>query len=124
MDDVAHDRGVVQVLDGFSRPLDGGKDHFGNAQVLLVLGVVEDLHLFHLPVFLAHVGQEVFADVVIQLGEGDLLGGHRPHVELVDLERQTRSRLGPSRTPKPLGAGRVKPDWGEQLSSNNVTEEI
>lgn len=90
MDDVAHDRGVVKVLDSLPGTLDSGKDHFGNAQVLLVLGVVENLHLFHFTVFLAHIGQKVFTDVVIQLGKGDLLGRHWPHVKLINLEMGTR----------------------------------
>lgn len=90
MDDVAHDGGVVKVLHSLPGPLDGGKDDFGNAQVLLVLGVVENLHLFHFAVFLAHVGQKVFTDVVVQLGKSDLLGRHWPHVKFINLETGTR----------------------------------
>lgn len=90
VDDVAHDRGVVKVLHSLPGTLDSGKDDFGNAQVLLVLGVVEDLHLFHFAVFLAHVGQKVFTDVVVQLGKSDLLGRHWPHVKFINLETGTR----------------------------------
>lgn len=90
VDDVAHDGGVVKVLHSLPGTLDSGKDDFGNAQVLLVLGVVENLHLFHFAVFLAHVGQKVFTDVVIQLGKGDLLGRHWPHVKFINLETGTR----------------------------------
>lgn len=92
VDDVAHDRGVVKVLHSLPGTLDSGKDNFGNAQVLLVLGVVENLHLFHFAVFLAHVGQKVFTDVVVQLGKGDLLGRHWPHVKFINLETGTRWR--------------------------------
>lgn len=91
VDDVAHDRGVVKVLDSLPGSLDSGKDHFGNAQVLLVFGVVENLHLLHFTILLAHVSQEVFTDVVVQLGKGDLLGGHWPHVKLINLETGTRA---------------------------------
>lgn len=90
VDDVAHDGGVVKVLDGLPGTFDSGKDDFGNAQVLLVLGVVENLHLFHFAVFLAHVGQKVFTDVVVQLGKGDLLGRHWPHIKFINLETGTR----------------------------------
>lgn len=90
VDDVAHDGGVMKVLDSLPGTLDSGKDHFGDAQVLLVLGVVENLHLFHFTVFLAHVSQKVFTDVIVQLGKGDLLGRHWPHVKFINLETRTR----------------------------------
>lgn len=85
VDDIPHNGGVVQVLDGFPGAFDGGKDDFGDAQVLPVLGVVQNLHFFHLAVFFAHVSQEVFTDVVVQLGKSDLLGGHGPHIKLINL---------------------------------------
>lgn len=85
VDDVTHNGSAVQVLDGFLGSPDRGEDHLGNAQVLLGLGVVQNLHLLHLPILLAHVPQEVFADVIIQLGKCHLLWRHWAHIELIDL---------------------------------------
>lgn len=55
MDDVAHDRGKVEVFDCFLGSPSAGKEHTGQAQVLASTGVKKNLHLFHLAILSAHV---------------------------------------------------------------------
>lgn len=92
VDDVSHNRRVVQRLHGHLGGLHVLKNNFGNSQVLFVLRVVQNLHLLDFSKFLAHVGEESFPDVVVEPRERHLLGGHGPDVALVDLEEELSSR--------------------------------
>lgn len=65
MDDVAHDRGEVEVFDGFLGTPSAGEEHTGQAQVLTSAGMKKDLHFFYLTIFPAHILQERFPHIVI-----------------------------------------------------------
>lgn len=96
MDHVAHDGGVVQLLDGVLGAPGAGEEHPGKTQVLAGLGVEEDLHLLHLAELGAHIRQEGLLDVVVEAGEGHLLERDLAHVELVQLrtEQSRRRHVG------------------------------
>lgn len=88
MDDVSHNRRVVERLHGHLGGFHALKNNFGNSQMLLVLRVVQDLHLLDFSKFLAHVGKKSFPDVVVQPGERHLLLRHGADVTLIDLEEE------------------------------------
>lgn len=85
MDDVSHDRRVVQVLDSILRRLDGSENNFSYSEMFFVLRIVQYLHLLDVAELLAHVGEESLSDVVIEFGERDLLRGNTADVTLIDL---------------------------------------
>lgn len=85
MNDVAHNRRVVKVLDGIFRRLDSSEHDFSYSEMFFVLRVVQNLHLLDVAEFLAHVGEESLSDVVVQSGERYLLWRHTTDVTLVDL---------------------------------------
>lgn len=66
MDDVAHDRGKVEVFDCFLGSPSAGEEHTGQAQVLASTGVKKNLHFFHLAILSAHVLEEGLPYIVIQ----------------------------------------------------------
>lgn len=86
VDDVSHNRRLVQRLHRHFGRLHVLKNNFSNPQVFLVLRIVQDLHLLDFSELLAHVGEESLPDVVVQPGERHLLGGHRADVALIDLQ--------------------------------------
>ena len=88
MDDVAHDRGVVELLHCVLGSSGTGEEHPGQAQMLPGLGVKQDLHLLHLAELGAHLGQEGLLDVVIEAGERHLLEWNLADVELIQLRRK------------------------------------
>lgn len=90
VDEVSHNRRVVERLHGHLGGFHRLKNNFGDARVLLILGIVQYLHLLDLPEFFAHVSEEPFPDVVVEPRERHLLGGHGADVAIVDLraERQ------------------------------------
>ncbi len=90
VDDVAHDRRVVQVLDSILRRLDGSEYNFSNSEMLFILRIVQDVHLLNIAELLAHVGEESLSDVVVEFGERDLLRGHATDVTLIDLRKRKR----------------------------------
>lgn len=103
MDDVPHNRRVVERLHGHLSSFHRLENNFGDAGVLLVLGIIQYLHLLDLPEFFAHVSEEPFPDVVVEPRERHLLGGHGADVAIVDLraERQPlRSREGERHAPR------------------------
>lgn len=85
MNDVTHDRSVVQMLDCVLSSSGAGKQHPGQAQVLPGLGVKQDLHLLHLTKFCTHFCQKGLLDVVIQSSKAHLLEGYGTHIELIKL---------------------------------------
>lgn len=85
MDDVAHDRGVVQLLDCVLSSSGAGEQHSGQAQVLSGLGMKQDLHFLHFSELGAHFSQERLLDVVIESSEGHLLERDRAHVKFIKL---------------------------------------
>lgn len=85
MNDVAHDRRVVQVLHCVLGSSGAGEEHSGQAQVLPGLGVKQDLHLLHLTKLGTHFCQEGLLDVVIEPRKRHLLEGYGTHVEFVEL---------------------------------------
>lgn len=97
VDDVSHNRRLMQRLHGHLGGLHALKNNFGNPQVLLVLRIVQNLHLLDFSEFLAHVGKEPFPDVVVQPRECHLLWGHGADVALIDLEEE---RLGVNAAPR------------------------
>lgn len=86
MNDVAHDRGVVQMLDCVLGSSGAGEQYSGQAQVLSSLGVKQDLHFFHLPKLGTHFCQEGLLDVVIESSKGHLLERYGTHIELIKLK--------------------------------------
>lgn len=88
VDDVAHDRRVVQLLHRVLGSPGAGEQDPGQAQVLPGLWVEQDLHLLHLAKLGAHLRQEGLLDVVVETGERHLLEGNGTHVELVELSRR------------------------------------
>ncbi len=90
MDDVAHNRRVVQVLDSILRRLDGSEYNFSNSEMLFILRIVQNVHLLNIAELLAHVGEESLSDVVVEFGERDLLRGHATDVTLIDLRKRKR----------------------------------
>lgn len=97
VNDVPHDRGVVQLLDRVLGSSGAGEQHPGQAQVLPCLGVKQDLHLLHLAELGAHFGQEGLLDVVIESSKGHLLEGYWTHVELIELRRKNKVFVTPGR---------------------------
>lgn len=85
MNDVTHDRSVVQMLDCVLCSSGAGKQNPGQAQVLPGLGMKKDLHLLHLTKLGTHFCQEGLFDVVIESSEGHLLEGYGTHIELIKL---------------------------------------
>lgn len=92
MNDVSHDRGVVQMLDGVLRSSRVGEQHPGQTQVLPGLGMKQDLHLLHFTKLGAHFCQERLLDVVIEPGEGHLFEGYGAHVELIELWQKKKKK--------------------------------
>lgn len=90
MDDVAHDRRVVQVLDSILRCLDGSEYNSSNSEMLFILRIVQNFHPLNIAEPLAHVGEESLSDVVVEFGERDLLRGHATDVTLIDLRKRKR----------------------------------
>lgn len=95
VDEVSHNRRVVERLHGHLGGFNRLENDFGDAQVLLVLGIVQDLHLLDLPEFFAHVSEESFPDVVVEPGERHLLGGHGADVAVVDLRAERQAVMIP-----------------------------
>lgn len=85
VDDVSHNRRVVERLHGHLGCFHGLKNNFGYSQVLFVLRIVQDLHLLDFSIFLAHVGKKSFPDVVVESGECHLLWRHGADITLIDL---------------------------------------
>lgn len=90
VDDVAHDRRVVQVLHRVLGSSGAGEQDPGQAQMLPGLWVEQNLHLFHLAKLGAHLRQKRLLDVVIEAGKRHLLEGNGTHVELVQLSRREK----------------------------------
>lgn len=88
MDDVAHDRSVVQVLDSIFRRLDGFEHNFSYSEMLFVLRVVQNLNPLNIAELLAHFNEESLFDVVVEFGERDLLRRHATDVTIIDLRKQ------------------------------------
>lgn len=95
VDDVSHNRRVVERLHGHLGGFHRLENNFSYPQVLLVLRIVQDLHLLNLPEFFAHVSKESFPDVVVQSGECHLLGGDGADVALIDLRGGMRAVMSP-----------------------------
>lgn len=87
VDDVSHNRRVVQRLHGQLGGFDALKNNFGYSQVLLVVRIVKNLHLLDFSDFFAHVGEKSFPNIVVQSGECHLLWRHGTDVPLIDLVR-------------------------------------
>lgn len=85
MNDVTHDRSIVQLLDCVLGSSGASKQHPGKAQVLPGLGVKQDFHFLHLTELGTHLCQERLLDVVIEPGKGHLLEGYGTHIELIKL---------------------------------------
>lgn len=94
VDDVAHDRGKVEVFDRFLGSSSAGKEHSGQAQVLASTGVKKDLHLFHLAILPAHILQEGLPHVVIQSCKSHFLQRDLSNIELIQLWRGQALSLG------------------------------
>lgn len=94
MDDVAHDRGKVEVFDCFLGSSSAGEEHAGQAQVLASTGVEKNLHLFHLTILSAHVLQEGLPHVVIQPCECYFFQWDLSDIELIQLWRGQELSLG------------------------------
>lgn len=88
VNDVAHDRRVVQVLHRVLGSSGAGEQDPGQAQVFPGLWVEQDLHLLHLAKLGTHLRQEGLLDVVIEAGKRHLLEGNWTHIELVQLSRR------------------------------------
>lgn len=86
VDDVSHNRRVVERLHGHLGGFHRLKNNFGNSQVLFVLRIVQDLDLLDLSKFFAHVRKKSFSDVVVEPGERHLLRRHGADITLVDLQ--------------------------------------
>lgn len=85
MNDVTHDRSIVQMLDCVLSSSGAGKQHSGQAQVLSGLGVKQNFHLLHLTKLGTHFCQEGLLDVVIESSKGHLLEGYGTHIKLIKL---------------------------------------
>lgn len=85
MNDVTHDRSIVQMLDCVLGSSGAGKQHSGQAQVLSGLGVKQNFHLLHLTKLGTHFCQEGLLDVVIESSKGHLLEGYGTHIKLIKL---------------------------------------
>lgn len=93
MDDVAHDRGVVQVFNCVFGSPGAGEENASQAQVLTGLRMKQDLHFFHLAKLGAHVQQERFFDVIIQSGKRHLFQWNWTHVVLIQLMGTRKKHL-------------------------------
>lgn len=62
------------------------KHHLGNTQMLSILRIVVDATLVQLAKLEAHVFEEAAVDVVVQIRECNLFGGHWTHPILVTFE--------------------------------------
>lgn len=85
MNDVTHDRGIVQMLYCVLGSSGARKQHPSQAQVLFGFGVKQNFHLFHLTKLGTHICQEGLLDVVIESSKGYLLEGYGTHVKLIKL---------------------------------------
>lgn len=94
MDDIAHDRGEVEVLDRLLGSPRAGEEHAGQAQVLARTWVKKDLHLLHLAVLPAHILQESLPHVVVEPGKSHFLQRDLPDVELIQLRRGRELSVG------------------------------
>lgn len=90
VDDVSHNRRVVERLHGHLGSFHGLENNFSYSQVLLVLRVVEDLDLLYFTKLFAHVGKKSFPNVVVQPGECHLFWGHGTDITLVDLQEERK----------------------------------
>lgn len=88
VDDVSHNRRLMQRLHRHFGGLHALENYFGNSQVLFVLRIIQNLHLLDFAEFLAHVGEEPFPDVVVEPRERHLLRRDGADVALVDLEEE------------------------------------
>ena len=66
------------------------KHNLGYAKMLPIFWIIVDSTLVQFAEFQAHFLQETTVDVVVQIGEGDLFGGHRAHPVLVTFEARHR----------------------------------
>lgn len=86
MNNVAHDRGKVEVFHCFLGSPSAGEEHTGQAQVLASARVKKDLYLFHLAILSAHVLQEGLPHVVIQPCESHFFQWDLSNIELIQLK--------------------------------------
>lgn len=88
MDDVSHDRSIVQVFDGVFGPSSAGEEDAGQAQVLASLGMKQNLHFFNLTKLGAHLSQERLFDIIIQPRKRHFLKWYRTYVILIQLRKR------------------------------------
>lgn len=93
VDDVSHNRRVMERLHGHLGGFHVLKNNFGNSQVLFVLRIVQYLDLLDFPEFFAHVGKKSFPDVVVQPGECHLFWRHGADVALIDLQEEREALM-------------------------------
>lgn len=86
MDNVSHDRSIVQVFDGVFGPSSAGEEDTGQAQVLPGLGMKQNLHFLNLTKLGAHLRQERLLDVIIQPCKRHFLKRYRAYIILVQLK--------------------------------------
>lgn len=85
MDDIAHDRGEVEVFDSLLGTPSAGEEHTGQAQVLASAGMKKDLHFFHFTILPAHVLQEGFPHIVIEPCKSYFLQWDLSDIEFIQL---------------------------------------
>lgn len=85
MDDIAHDRGEVEVLDSLLGTPSAGEEHTGQAQVLASAGMKKDLHFFHFTILPAHILQEGFPHIVIEPCKSYFLQWDLSDIEFIQL---------------------------------------
>jgi len=85
MDNVSHDRSIVQVFDSVFCPSSAGEEDAGQAQVLPGLGMKQNLHFLNLTKLGAHLRQERLLDVIIQPCKCHFLKWYRAYVILIQL---------------------------------------
>lgn len=86
MDNVSHDRSVVQVFDCVFGPSSVGEEDAGQAQVLPCLRMKQNLHFLNLTKLGAHFCQERLFYVIIQSCERHFLKRNRAYIILVQLK--------------------------------------
>lgn len=85
MDNVSHDRGIVQMFDCIFGPSSASEEDTGQAQVLSCLGMKQNLHFLNLTKLGTHLCQKRLLDVIIQPCERHLLKRNRAYVILIQL---------------------------------------